>query len=118
MTSLPSEIFRKWGHSREEDNNDIRVYRPDDFNFPRARGRAGLEFRRDGSFVDWIIGPTDAQQPLSGHWQIESLDMESSTAAGLRLGLSYEGNVRPPRLIEIKYLDSNLLKLTEVSMPS
>jgi hypothetical protein len=118
MTNLPSEIFRKWGHSGEEDNNDIRVYRPEGFNFPRARGRAGLEIRGDGTFVDWIIGPTDAQQPLSGHWKIESLDMERSTAAGLRLRLLYEGNLRPSRLIEIKYLDSNVLKLTEVSETS
>lgn len=48
MIELPESIFRKWGHSFEEDSDGVTVYRPSDFSFPRARGRAGIEFKADG----------------------------------------------------------------------
>jgi len=49
--TLPSQIFRRWTHSREEDRADILVYRPKDYPFPPARGREGLEFRKNGEFI-------------------------------------------------------------------
>ncbi|MFG0215610.1 lipocalin family protein [Brevibacillus porteri] len=74
MTELPQVIFQKWGHSFEEDTGAITVYRPSEYEFPLARGRAGIEFKSDGTFIDWEIGPTDSQQPLYGRWQIEGSD--------------------------------------------
>jgi hypothetical protein len=76
----------RWGHSFEEDHDGVRVYRPAGYDFPRARGRDGIEFREDGSFVDWAVGPGDAAQPREGTWapgaETESLDV--TTAAGER----------------------------------
>src|SRR5262249_13361133 len=36
MKDLPTEIFRKWKHSREEDQGDTLVYRTEGYNFPPA----------------------------------------------------------------------------------
>ncbi len=72
MTELPPEaLFRHWGHSFEEDNESSTAYRPQDFPFPRARGRQGLEFRPDGTVVDWQIGPGDKTRPVEGRWILE-----------------------------------------------
>jgi hypothetical protein len=68
---LPAELFRKWQHSFEEDGGDFTVYRPNDFDFPRARGRAGIEILDNGVFIDWAIGRGDAQTPIRGQWTME-----------------------------------------------
>lgn len=43
------------------------VYRRDDFRFA-GPWPAGVEFRADGTFVDWLIGRGDAPEALSGRW--------------------------------------------------
>jgi hypothetical protein len=72
MAGVPGTLFQKWLHSFEEDAGDVRVYRPERFSFPRARGRAGIEFRPDGTFVEWRIGRGDAPTAVEGRWQLES----------------------------------------------
>jgi hypothetical protein len=59
-----------WTHSAEEDHDGISVYRRDDYAFPPARGRRGVEFRADGTFVPLMIGRGDAPQawPIAGRW--------------------------------------------------
>jgi hypothetical protein len=69
--SLPSQIFRRWTHSREEDQGDILVYRSDNYQFPPARGREGLEFREDGEFIQYRIGSTDRDLAVSGRWSLQ-----------------------------------------------
>ncbi|MGU3436258.1 M20/M25/M40 family metallo-hydrolase [Actinomycetes bacterium M1A6_2h] len=71
----------RWTHSFEEDHDDVTVYRPHDYDFPRARGRAGLEFRPDGSFVDWSVGAGDARTSRPGSW-IGGDHLHLITAAG------------------------------------
>ena len=71
MNELPIELFKKWKHSFEEDEGDIMVYRPSEFNFPRARGRAGIEFLESGGFIDWAIGRGDAEATKRGQWTAE-----------------------------------------------
>ncbi|MGW7685192.1 hypothetical protein ACWGID_30915 [Kribbella sp. NPDC054772] len=45
------------------------VYRRDDFAFPPARGRRGVDFHADGTFVPQLIGRGDAPSPApSGRW--------------------------------------------------
>ena len=105
MNGLPDEIFRRWGHSFEEDEGDVRVYRPAEYDFPRARGRAGIEFRPDGTFIDWVIGPGDATEPVNARWQTE--------APG-RVVASFEGEARPARAFEIVEVGPDVLKLREV----
>ena len=104
MTELPNEIFRRWGHSFEEDTGEITVYLPAEYEFPRARGRAGIEFRPDGKFIDWEIGPTDAQRGVSGHWRMEGPG---------RVCVSFEGNVRAPRVLEILQCDVGVLMVRQ-----
>lgn len=59
----------RWTHSFEEDHDGITVYRRDDFAFPPARGRRGVEFRPDGTFVQLSIGRGDAPEPgATGRW--------------------------------------------------
>ncbi|MGW1344154.1 hypothetical protein ACWCOV_24135 [Kribbella sp. NPDC002412] len=59
----------RWTHSFEEDHDGITVYRPDDFAFPPARGRRGVEFRPDGTLVEWVIGRGDAPEARpDGRW--------------------------------------------------
>jgi hypothetical protein len=70
MPAPDDQLFRRWGHSFEEDHEGVLVYRPADFDFPRARGRDGIEFRADGSYVDWVVGPGDARQPRAGSWRL------------------------------------------------
>lgn len=99
---LPEEIFRRWVHSREEDTSDEIVFRPPDYSFPPARGRAGLEFRPNGEFVDLQIAPTDARQAVGGQWQVEQPG---------RVRVSFEQAGRPPETLDIVEVDDQLLKL-------
>jgi len=103
MNGLSNEIFRKWVHSFEEDTGDITVYRPVDYNFPRARGRAGIEFKLDGTFINWVIGPTDTQRGIDGNWQVD---------AGGRVLVSLR-SVDSPQTMEILQCDSQVLKVRQ-----
>ncbi|MBX2866282.1 MAG: hypothetical protein KTR27_22260 [Leptolyngbyaceae cyanobacterium MAG.088] len=69
--TLPTPIFQQWLHSREEDAGGVRVYRPMDYPFPPARGREGLEFRQDGTFIVYQIAPTDGNRAVEGLWQLQ-----------------------------------------------
>ena len=69
MGELPHELFRRWMHSHEEDDGDVRVYRPAGYDLPPARGRRGLEFRPDGELLVIGPGPADRPQPRAGHWE-------------------------------------------------
>ena len=59
----------RWMHSFEEYHDDVLVYRPADYDFPRARGRDGIELASDGTFVEWAIGRGDAQEAVPGRWR-------------------------------------------------
>ncbi len=105
MNELPNEIFRRWGHSFEEDTEDITVYRPSEYAFPPARGRAGIEFRSNGEFIDWTIGPTDASRGISGHWRMEE---------SRRVRVYFENNIRAPQVLEIIQCDVEVLKVKQL----
>jgi hypothetical protein len=57
-----------WYHSYEEDQGDLKAYRPDGFEFPPARGRAGMAFHDEGLFTKYLIGPTDKRVKVPGEW--------------------------------------------------
>jgi hypothetical protein len=68
-----SGLVRRWVHVREEDSDGIEVYRPADRPLPPARGRDGIEFRPDGTFVDLSAGPVDAPVGgAGGQWKTDS----------------------------------------------
>jgi hypothetical protein len=101
VNELPPQIFRKWMHSREEDQDGIMVYRGERCNFPPARGRDGIEFKPDGTFVEWAIGAGDNQQGITGHW-------EATDSTHVRV--SFNGS-RPARSMEIVQVDGQVLKV-------
>jgi hypothetical protein len=101
MSQLPAGIFRRWVHSFEEDAGDVAVYRPVDYDFPLARGRRGIEFKRDGEFVEYSIGQTDAPLGSPGTWRSEGPNRASITFTD-----------RPSAYtLEIVDFDGNLLKV-------
>jgi hypothetical protein len=103
-TGLPNEIFKRWTHAREEDGNEITVYRPVEFKFPPGHPRDGIEFRRDGTFIDWDIGPADGSSvPVNGRWQIEGPG---------RVRVSFEEG-RQSRIRELVEYDSEVLKVRQ-----
>ena len=79
MADVPDKLMRHWTHSREEDSDDLRVYRPDDWDFPPARGRRGFELRPDGELLVYGPGATDRPEATAGRW-------ESSGAGRVRVG--------------------------------
>ncbi len=68
MPTSDDQVLGHWGHSFEEDDAGVQVYRPAGYAFPLARGRAGLEFRAGGELVEWAIGPGDGSEPRPGRW--------------------------------------------------
>jgi hypothetical protein len=67
---LPEELFHgRWMHSHEEDDGDVRVYRPAGYDLPPARGRRGLEFKPGGELLVIGPGPADRPQATRGHWE-------------------------------------------------
>lgn len=98
MTTPGSEhLFQRWGHSFEEDHDDVTVYRPAGHAFPRARGRDGIEFHRDGTVVVWAVGRGDAPEARPGTWQ-EAGSGELRVLAGGRPRLLEVVDVGPDRL--------------------
>ncbi len=66
--SGPSPVLGVWLHSHEDDTPTVSIYRPRDFPFPRSRGRSGLEFREDGTVVEYRPGADDRSRPTTGTW--------------------------------------------------
>ncbi|ARZ67156.1 hypothetical protein SMD11_1495 [Streptomyces albireticuli] len=69
-TEPPTGLLQYWVHSFEEDSPGVTVYRPDDFPFPPARGRKGMEFLAGGVFVDHPIGRGDGVDSVRGCWRM------------------------------------------------
>lgn len=102
MNELPPSLFQRWWHSFEEDHEDVAVYRPDDYDFPLARGRGGLEFAADGTFVDRPVGPVDAPESVPGRWR---------STGDRRLTVTFPGRDEPDRVLEIVRCDEQVLEL-------
>ena len=68
VSGLPAEIFGIWLHSHEEDTQTTTVYRTRGYTFPPARGRDAVEFRPDGTFIQYGSGPDDRGQAVTGRW--------------------------------------------------
>ncbi|MGK0365980.1 MAG: hypothetical protein ACI85O_003050 [Saprospiraceae bacterium] len=60
-----------WKYSYEESEDDIKVYRPCGYNFPLSRGREGMDFAADKTFIYNAIAPTDGFTKLKGNWTLE-----------------------------------------------
>ena len=60
-----AEPLGRWVHAHEEDEGDVRVYRPAGYDLPPARGRRGLEFRPGGEVIVYGPGPADRPQAVA-----------------------------------------------------
>ncbi|WP_375437149.1 hypothetical protein [uncultured Hymenobacter sp.] len=71
--SLPDGfIGHTWLHAYEEDQGDVRVYRPETYAFPPSRGRTGFSCDSDGVFTQLSIAPIDGIGSQKGKWTIFS----------------------------------------------
>ena len=97
---LPPEIFKHWIHSREEDTESMRVYRPSDYKFPPSRGREGFELKENGEFIRYGIGPTDRPQKIRGTWKAEAGNQ-----------ISFEAQRQESYTMQVVSCDERLLKV-------
>jgi hypothetical protein len=68
VSGPPAELFGVWLHSYEEDTETTTVYRTRGYAFPPSRGRDAVEFRPDGTFIEYGSGPDDRGQAVTGRW--------------------------------------------------
>lgn len=80
-------LFRRWVHVREEDEGDVRVYRPAGTELPPARGRRGIEFKPDGEVL--VYGPGPADKPTASPGSMA--DVEVVSVEPDRLALRWRG---------------------------
>ncbi len=66
----PETLTGMWVHSYEEDTSGHKVYRPEDYPFPPARGREGFEIRENGVFFHRSIAPADGYLIHEGRWEL------------------------------------------------
>ena len=98
MNGTP-DMVGTWFHSYEEDTEDAKVYRPKGFAFPPSRGRPGIEFGSDGSYVEIGPGADDRGAVSRGQWrdlgggQIDTSFPETDRAPSVRRILSCEDGV-------------------------
>jgi hypothetical protein len=84
---MAADLYRRWIHAREEDEGDLHVYRPADYDLPPARGRRGIEFRPDGELLVYAPGPAD--KPVATPGRME--DVEIVSVEPDRLTLRWHG---------------------------
>jgi hypothetical protein len=99
--NLPSAIFQHWIHSREEDTEKVKVYRPSNYQFPPSRGRDGFELKKDGEFIQYGIGATDRPQKITGTWTEEDNQIK----------ISWENQNQRSYTMQIVSCDERLLKV-------
>lgn len=94
-----------WLHAHEEDQNDVRVYRPNTYAFPPSRGRTGFAFDHNGLFTQFDIAPTDGLEGSRGVWKAENDHL---------LSISLDDKKDPDYKLEIISLDKDVLKVRRI----
>ena len=67
---LDNTIYQTWVHSFEDDKGMEKVFRPNEYSFPPARGREGIEIERGGIVTYLAIGPVDVSIKYKGTWKM------------------------------------------------
>jgi hypothetical protein len=104
--NLPSAIFQHWIHSREEDTEKVKVYRPSNYHFPPSRGRDGFEIKEDGEFIQYGIGATDRPQEITGTWKAEEDN---------KIRVSFEDRGQESYIMQVVSCEERLLKVRHSS---
>jgi len=75
QVNVPSQniedLCQCWRFSYEESTDEMKTYRPCAYNFPPSRGREGMTFAKDNTFVYDAIAPADGFMKLKGSWTLE-----------------------------------------------
>lgn len=101
-SEVSSLMFKHWKHSHEEDYEEIKVYRPSEYNFPPSRGRDGFELKENGEFIRYGVGATDKQVAVVGTWIPESEN---------KIQVSFDNQNSQSFIIDSVSLDENVLKI-------
>ena len=91
-----------WLISREENNGDTLVYRPNTYAFPPSRGRTGFAIKSYGRFEQFDIAPTDGLAGRPGTWTPDGTT---------RLRIHLNDGREPDYTLEIISLEKQVLKL-------
>lgn len=97
-----------WFHSYEEDEGDVKTYRPESYSFPPSRGRTGFRFKENGSYIEYIIAPTDGIDSIKGSW-----DLYGATSVKITLKdkkPQYAEN-KAAYLLEIVSMSNDIIKI-------
>ncbi len=107
MSPVPPCLVGRWVHSREEDTEGTRTYRPSRLPLPLSRlPRHVLEFEVEHRVVSRVGGPADSRVAREGRWDVE-------TGQPLLLRLDW-GDARPPALIAVITCSAELLQVRVV----
>ena len=85
--------------SQEDDTANEVVYRRAGYDFPPSRGRAAIDLRPDGTYVESSPGPVDVPESATGRWTLE----------GRRLVLEPDGE-RPGHAWEVESAGEGCLR--------
>jgi hypothetical protein len=121
MSSKTSELlYGKWMNSYEEQiDGDTLVYRPTNFPFPLSRGRKGIEFLKEGKFIEHGIGPTDRPTQFEGEWiygkETQTLEITFHKLEANPMPVTVKS--RAGYVLKIVTLENGLLKVLKIEMP-
>jgi len=90
-----------WIHSREDDADDVQVFRREGFAFPVSFGRDGFQIFADGTFLQEDIGLADGIVTVPGRW---------SSRIPRRIAARFDG-ARPDYDFEIVDLECDVLRI-------
>ncbi len=91
-----------WLHAQEEDQGEVRVYRPNTYAFPPSRGRTGFAFDANGIFTQYDIAPTDGLEGHKGRWKAQN---------DHTIRVSLDDKKEPDYLLELVSLENQVLKV-------
>ena len=101
-TTPLKQLEGTWLHAQEEDQGDVRVYRPNTYAFPPSRGRTGFAFDRNGLFTQYDIAPTDGLEGHKGQWKA----INDHT-----IRVSLDDKQKPDYTLEIVSFENQVLKV-------
>jgi hypothetical protein len=88
--STHDALFGHWIHSREEDRDDVQVFRREGFAFPVSFGRDGFRMFDDGTFLQEEVGPADGIVTVPGRWSSRIPGRVAVRFGGARADFDFE----------------------------
>lgn len=80
----------KWTHSREEDSDGVKVFRPSSYKLPPSRGRVTFILKENGELEYMPLAANDLHQFYPGTWSL----------SGNKLTLKYQDRTLTYSILE------------------